>query len=132
MYHVSAQGVDERMINVHYYYYYIRMCTHAHTHTHTHTPPLPPPKPNQKPGPKSNQSKTNQILFLFLKPNCFHFCCNVTAVTMDDIIDEHMHTLRQKEPNLVRPFSLCVFHSLLNVVKEMHDKNWAHRDLHGK
>ena len=23
MYHVSAQGVDERMINVHYYYYFI-------------------------------------------------------------------------------------------------------------
>ena len=22
MYYVSAQGVDERMINVHYYYYY--------------------------------------------------------------------------------------------------------------
>ena len=22
MYHVSAQGVDERIINVHYYYYY--------------------------------------------------------------------------------------------------------------
>ena len=22
MYHVSDQGVDERMINVHYYYYY--------------------------------------------------------------------------------------------------------------
>ena len=22
MYHVSAHGVDERMINVHYYYYY--------------------------------------------------------------------------------------------------------------
>ena len=22
MYHVSAQGVDERMINAHYYYYY--------------------------------------------------------------------------------------------------------------
>ena len=22
MYHTSAQGVDERMINVHYYYYY--------------------------------------------------------------------------------------------------------------
>ena len=22
MYHVRAQGVDERMINVHYYYYY--------------------------------------------------------------------------------------------------------------
>ena len=24
MYHVSAQGVDERMINVHYYYYYYK------------------------------------------------------------------------------------------------------------
>ena len=23
MYHVSAQGVDERMINVHYYYYFL-------------------------------------------------------------------------------------------------------------
>ena len=23
MYRVSAQGVDERMINVHYYYYYV-------------------------------------------------------------------------------------------------------------
>ena len=22
MYHVSAQGIDERMINAHYYYYY--------------------------------------------------------------------------------------------------------------
>ena len=26
MYHVSAQGIDERMINVHYYYYF----THNH------------------------------------------------------------------------------------------------------
>ena len=25
MYHVSTQGVDERMINVHYYYYYYRI-----------------------------------------------------------------------------------------------------------
>ena len=24
MYHVSAQGVDERMINVHYYYYFCK------------------------------------------------------------------------------------------------------------
>ena len=24
MYHVSAQGVDERMINVHYYYYWFK------------------------------------------------------------------------------------------------------------
>ena len=27
MYHVSAQGVDEHMINVHYYYYYIVLKT---------------------------------------------------------------------------------------------------------
>ena len=26
MYHVSAQGVDEHMINVHYYYYVIHIC----------------------------------------------------------------------------------------------------------
>ena len=25
MYRVSAQGVDERMINVHYYYYYYKL-----------------------------------------------------------------------------------------------------------
>ena len=25
MYHVSAQGIDERMINVHYYYYYYKV-----------------------------------------------------------------------------------------------------------
>ena len=27
MYHVSAQGVDERMIIVHYYYYYVQLQT---------------------------------------------------------------------------------------------------------
>ena len=32
MYHVSAQGVDERMINVHYYYY--RSLTVLLTHPH--------------------------------------------------------------------------------------------------
>ena len=26
MYHVSAQGVDERMINIHYYYYQKNAC----------------------------------------------------------------------------------------------------------
>ena len=32
MYHVSAQGVDERMRNVHIIIY----TQHTHTHTHTH------------------------------------------------------------------------------------------------
>ena len=30
MYHVSAQGVDERMINVYYYYYYLRLSVRQH------------------------------------------------------------------------------------------------------
>ena len=32
MYHVSAQGVDERMINVHYYYYYTVISNVRFTH----------------------------------------------------------------------------------------------------
>ena len=36
MYHVGAQGVDERMINVHNYYYY---------HQPLSSPPPPPPTP---------------------------------------------------------------------------------------
>ena len=32
MYHVSAQGVDERMINVHYYYYYKPVPLHFDVH----------------------------------------------------------------------------------------------------
>ena len=31
MYHVSAQGVDERMINVHYYYYHERLSLDGHS-----------------------------------------------------------------------------------------------------
>ena len=31
MYHVSAQGVGERMINVHYYYYYVPTTSHMQT-----------------------------------------------------------------------------------------------------
>ena len=43
MHDVSAQGIDERMINVHYYYYsYAHSFTRVHIHTHntrtdTHT-----------------------------------------------------------------------------------------------
>ena len=32
MYHVSAQGVDERMVNVHYYYYYARARSRVYCH----------------------------------------------------------------------------------------------------
>ena len=35
MYHGNAQGVDERMINVHYYLYVItEQMMHAHVHVH--------------------------------------------------------------------------------------------------
>ena len=36
MYHVSAQGIDERMINVHYYYYYYRRDNTKHTFSLTY------------------------------------------------------------------------------------------------
>ena len=32
MHHVTAQGVDERMINVHYYYYYVGVRVRAWYH----------------------------------------------------------------------------------------------------
>ena len=32
MYHVSAKGVDERMINVHYCYYYGRVAGRVYRH----------------------------------------------------------------------------------------------------
>lgn len=53
------------------------------------------------------------------------------GVTLEKIISEHMCNLWQHQPELCRPFSLCMFHGLLTVVKEMHDKNWTHCDLHG-
>ena len=41
MYHVSAQGVDERMINVHYYYYYLPFYQHSSTwQCRIHSPTL--------------------------------------------------------------------------------------------
>ena len=39
MYHVSAQGVDERMLNVHYYYI-ISLFPHLHTPFPTFSPSL--------------------------------------------------------------------------------------------
>ena len=37
MYHVSTQGVDERMINVHYYYYYYYLNERLIILTQTHS-----------------------------------------------------------------------------------------------
>ncbi|KAK7484383.1 hypothetical protein BaRGS_00024388 [Batillaria attramentaria] len=60
----------------------------------------------------------------------FHMEKITHGVTLEKIIEEHMSNLWQRQQELVRPFSLCMFHGLLSVVKEMHEKNWTHRDLH--
>ncbi|KAJ8307059.1 hypothetical protein KUTeg_015143 [Tegillarca granosa] len=52
------------------------------------------------------------------------------AITLRDIIDQHMPKLRSENPELVKPFSLCIFHDILDTVQKMHDKGWTHRDLH--
>ena len=40
MYHVSAQGIDERAINVHYYYYYADPQTEILCHSDPLTDPV--------------------------------------------------------------------------------------------
>lgn len=52
------------------------------------------------------------------------------AVTLNDVINNHIDTLRQTNAALLKPFSLSVFHNLLEVVHTMHEKGWTHRDLH--
>lgn len=52
------------------------------------------------------------------------------AVTLNDVINKHIDTLRQTNAALLKPFSLSVFHNLLEVVHTMHEKGWTHRDLH--
>lgn len=52
------------------------------------------------------------------------------GVTLRDVIDRHMGYIRAKDPYLVRPFSLYVFHGLLSAVHTMHKKGWTHKDLH--
>ena len=37
MYHVSAQGVDERIINVHYYYYFMEVGEEGDYYTYRYT-----------------------------------------------------------------------------------------------
>ena len=53
MYHVSAQGIDERMINVHYYYNYRVMPKNA-----------------------THKNATNFYMFLV---NYFILCCTLTS-----------------------------------------------------
>lgn len=52
------------------------------------------------------------------------------AVTLSDVINNHIDTLRQTNAALLKPFSMSVFYNLLEVVHTMHEKGWTHRDLH--
>ena len=53
------------------------------------------------------------------------------AVTVSDIIDNHMLKMRENH-QLLRHFSLYVLQGLLEASSTMHSKNWLHDDLHGK
>lgn len=65
-------------------------------------------------------------IYFFLSENLKFFA----AVTLNDVINNHIDTLRQTNAALLKPFSLSVFHNLLEVVHTMHEKGWTHRDLH--
>ena len=55
-----------------------------------------------------------------------------TAITLNDVIERHVEALMQANAALLKPFSLSIFHNLLDVVHTMHEKGWTHRDLHCK
>ncbi|OWF49574.1 uncharacterized protein LOC110451660 [Mizuhopecten yessoensis] len=80
-----------------------------------------------------NETGVAPKLYLFkVKGNRVHIHMEQlkNVVTLREVIDSHMETIRQTNPDLVRPFSLCVFHGLLSAVRTMHENNWTHRDLH--
>lgn len=56
----------------------------------------------------------------------------IAAVTLNEVINVHMNTIRQTNVALMKPFSLSIFHNILNIVQSMHEKGWSHRDLHCK
>ena len=64
MYHVSAQGVDERMISVHYYYYYYYLRTMRSS------------------GPTSWTSKRRRGPFLSRQGGSRHMMSTVVLVTL--------------------------------------------------
>lgn len=52
------------------------------------------------------------------------------AITLNDVINLRIKALLETNAALLKPFSLSVFHNLLEVVHSMHEKGWTHRDLH--
>lgn len=71
-------------------------------------------------------------LYMFNKQNGqieFHYEILDKAVTISDIIDNHMLKMRENH-ELLRHFSLYVLQGLLEASSVMHSKNWLHDDLH--
>ncbi|XP_052700924.1 citron rho-interacting kinase-like [Crassostrea angulata] len=54
------------------------------------------------------------------------------AITVRDIFENRVGDLIQTNAALLLPFSIYVFHILLEVVHTMHEIGWTHRDLHSK
>ncbi|KAL5021026.1 hypothetical protein ScPMuIL_000181 [Solemya velum] len=52
------------------------------------------------------------------------------ALTLTDVVNNHMLNLSKVDPDLAKPFSLYVFNGMLNAVKIMNKHGWTHRDLH--
>ena len=67
MYHVSAQGVDERMINVHYYYYCailadtLSLASTISMRAFSNPPPYSPPHSASRPGGQVNAAGRDQV-----------------------------------------------------------------------
>ena len=55
----------------------------------------------------------------------------LSAITLRSIIDEHMCSIAEQDRSLVKPFSLYVLKGVLDAVSTLHQKGWAHHDLHG-
>ena len=56
----------------------------------------------------------------------------LSAITLRSIIDEHMCSIGEQDRSLIKPFSLYVMKGVLDAVSTLHEKGWAHHDLHGR
>ena len=56
----------------------------------------------------------------------------LSAITLRSIIDEHMCSIGEQDRSLIKPFSLYVMKGVLDAVSTLHQKGWAHHDLHGR
>ena len=53
----------------------------------------------------------------------------LSAKTLRSIIDEHMCSIGEQD---IKPISLYVLKGVHDAVSTLHEKGWAHHDLHGR